>query len=427
MGHKTSALSGPNGEMKMDKEINEVVETVTNEVRAFNEETITPIKDRLASLEERGTSASDEKVTDLEKQLNEAEARSHEKLESLQEEIRLAQAAPFVAEQQKSAPFEGAFFRNLDEARQGILQGDTRAITTSSISGAGAMNAAQASQFIDYVVGDKPTLSGIERRMMSGPTADLDKIAVAGRQLRTVNEGTAATASDSLTFSKVTLTTKEVVWAEDLSLSFLEDNIAGGNAEGQSAARVGRKRGEDLNDLAWNGDEGNTAGGDTQAFLTINDGFEDMWGNDATVVDVDMSSNNATALLALNSLYKGMPSEYRSLSGQTIFCSPGFATEYMEEIANRATAVGDATLTGGLSGLSYFGVPIVVDRHLNADNIYMTPRDNMVFGVQRDVTSETEWNPRKRQVELTVSLRFDFQTKLGAIVSRGHGLVAGLE
>ena len=35
----------------------------------------------------------------------------------------------------------------------------------------------------------------------------------------------------------------------------------------------------------------------------------------------------------------------------------------------------------------------------------MTPSSNLVFGVYRDVTHELDWNPRKRRVILTVSIR----------------------
>jgi hypothetical protein len=68
-----------------------------------------------------------------------------------------------------------------------------------------------------------------------------------------------------------------------------------------------------------------------------------------------------------------------------------------------------------------------VDRHLAADNVYMTPASNLVFGVHRDVTQEMEWRPRPRHIELTVSLRFDFEYKFGGVVSRGHSIIAGLE
>ena len=160
----------------------------------------------------------------------------------------------------------------------------------------------------------------------------------------------------------------------------------------------------------------------------MNDGFEKLFVTDSgsNVTDYDMTSET-TAVGVLNKLYASMPSEYRTLGGQTIFCSPGLATAYMGELGGRATTLGDSTLVNGIAGLAYFGIPIVVDRHLDADKVYMTPRDNLVFGVHRDITQEMDWNPRKRQIEMTVTLRFDFQYKFGGIVARGHTIAAGLE
>jgi hypothetical protein len=77
--------------------------------------------------------------------------------------------------------------------------------------------------------------------------------------------------------------------------------------------------------------------------------------------------------------------------------------------------------------MAYFGIPITVDRHLDADKMYMTPSSNLVFGVHRDVTQEMEWRPRTRQIELTISLRFDYEYKFGGVVSRSHTIAAGLE
>ena len=233
-------------------------------------------------------------------------------------------------------------------------------------------------------------------------------------------ERTEVAGTNSISFAAHTLSVTEAVWAEDISLAFLEDNIAGQNAESQIANVVAKAIGEELNDLAWNGD------GATGTFLSINTGFEALIVADGDATDTDMTVAT-DAITTLNRLYKAMPSEYRTISDQRIFCSPGMATAYMGELGGRATMLGDQTLVGGSAGLAYFGIPITVDRHLDADKIYMTPASNLVFGVHRDVTQELDWNPRKRQVEMTVSLRFDYEYKFGGVIARGHTIAAGLE
>jgi len=411
-------------------ELNEAIDELRGEIRQFNEEAVNPIKERLASLEERGTAPSDEKVTDLESRL----AEQNDKLADISETLRLVQANEGLIQpkvETKSDPFKGMFFRDIDSARAELLHGETRAIALADIASAGKLTDETASAFLDYVVGDQPTLSVIERRTMNSPTARLDRIGVGTRQLRLAAENQAPSDTDAISFAARSLSVTEAIWAEDISWSFLEDNIAGSNAEQQIANVVAKAIGEELNDLAWNGDEDANDGGTPPVatpWFNINDGFEQLLNDDSgsNVTDVSLSGDT-TALAALNTLYKTMPSQYRTIGDQRIFCSPGFATEYMEELGNRATGLGDTTIVGGAAGLRYFGIPLVVDRFLDADKIYMTPASNLVFGVHRDVTQEMDWNPRKRQVELTISMRVDFQYKFGGVVARGHSIVSGLE
>jgi len=402
-------------------DINDAIKELRDDIRAHNDEAIQPIKERLASLEERGTAPSDEKVTDLEQRLSE----QTERLTEMQEQVRLVQTNGGLVQpkvEKKSNPFEGMFFRDINAVRAELLHGESRAIALSDIASAGKLTDETASAFLDYVVGDQPTLSVIERRTMNSPTARLDRIGVGTRQLvKPTNDTTVVSDTDAISFSARSLSVVEAVWGENLTWSFLEDNIAGGNAEQQIAAVVSKAIGEELNDLAWNGDEDSAT-----AWIAINNGFEDLMAADAAVINVDQAGN-ALVLDALRALYDGMPSQYRTIGDQRIFCSPAFATHYMDKLGDRATALGDATLAGGSRGLSYFGVPITADRHIDADKIYMTPASNLVVGFHRDVTQEMEWRPRNRHVELTFSVRFDFQYKFGGVISRGYQLPAGLE
>ena len=123
-------------------EIDKAVEELSNEIRQFNDETVAPIKERLASLEERDTSINDEKVVDLEKRLCEAEARSTETLNELKEQVRISEAEkgllPYAGER-SSDPFKGFIFRDVDKVRHELLNGSTRAIALGDIASAGKL------------------------------------------------------------------------------------------------------------------------------------------------------------------------------------------------------------------------------------------------------------------------------------------------
>ena len=416
-------------------EIDKAVEELTNEIRQFNDETVAPIKERLASLEERDTSINDEKVVDLEKRLCEAEARSTDTLNELKEQVRISEAEKGLlpsAGERSSDPFKGFVFRDIEQARHNVYRGEHRSLQVSDLASAGKLNDETASAFLDYVVGDSATLNVIEKRMMNSPTARLDRIGVGTRQLRRGTELTAPADTDGISFTARTLTVQEAIWAEDIGLSFLEDNIAGANAEQQIANVVAKAISEELNDLAWNGDYDKNDGADppvSTPWFNIVDGFEIEMNDDSNsnVTDVSLATGATEAEDALNKIFKGMPQQYRTIGDLTFFVSPGLATSYADEFSARLTSGGDTVMTGGFANLRYFGIPIIVDRFLDPDKAYLTPASNLVFGVHRDVTQDLDWNPRKRQVEMTVSLRVDFNYKFGGVISRGHSIVEGLE
>lgn len=60
----------------------------------------------------------------------------------------------------------------------------------------------------------------------------------------------------------------------------------------------------------------------------------------------------------------------------------------------------------GIMNLTWMGIPIKPDAH-NAGCV-LTPFSNLVMGVQRDVTLDSEYRPRKRAVELTLTAKVDF-------------------
>ena len=118
-------------------------------------------------------------------------------------------------------------------------------------------------------------------------------------------------------------------------------------------------------------------------------------------------------------MLRTLPSQFRTIPDLMYFWTPAAAQEYADEVALRATALGDSTLIGGLTGLRYFGIPIVADPHVGAtstDAAILAPASNLIFGIQRDVTYDTEWKPRERLYELTWTARVDFQLGWGGTV-----------
>lgn len=224
------------------------------------------------------------------------------------------------------------------------------------------------------------------------------------------------------------LTTVEVIWAEDITLSFLEDNIERRGAENHIARLLATQFGNDLADLGWKGDtalaatitDANSDGFDdttglTQAdhdFLRTNDGWLKIAGADADAHAYDASgaSKASDVFKAMLSL---MPDKYLGLE-LVFFVPPELAIAYASELANRATGLGDTVMVQGVPAARYFGYRVVPDPYLRkegnlARRAVLTPADNLVFGIQRNITLDAQWQPRKRAVEYTITARNDYE------------------
>ncbi|MFC6216926.1 hypothetical protein, partial [Fodinicurvata halophila] len=251
------------------------------------------------------------------------------------------------------------------------------------------------------------------------------------RRLRRGSEGTAPTPADAVGVRRRGLSTVEVIWAEDVTLTFLEDNIEQQDAEQAIAGLLAKAFGNDVNDLAWNGAEAESG----DPFRSINDGWIALAEADAAVNDLDLedvahgidADSSARDVLAL--LLRQQPVRFRGRTDQAIFVPVAFAERYAEETASRQTALGDRVLVGGFPELRYFGIPVIPEPHLSGatgTRIMMTPAGNLFFGIQRQMTVDGQWQPRRRVVEYTMTARTDYQYATGEAIVLADNLPAHL-
>lgn len=378
-------------------------------------EEVRDIQKQLLSHMERGTDPADTKVQDLEAFKAETEAKQRD----LEEQIRQVklEARAEVEQPNKRGDWTGVLFRNIRAIQDAVRKNgsfedavNSRAIDTSDIATAGKIGPDLETQFIQWLIGKQAALSRVTVRRMTSPTARLDEMVVGTRKLRAGAEAQAPALADGVSFAKRDLATVEVVWPEDISRSFLEDNIEGAQAEATITQALATAFGNDSNDLFWNGDEDNS-----DDFIGINDGIIDIAKADSGVVDSDATSVT-TAQAVLAAALRALPVDYAALP-LAFFGPYKFVLSYADEIADRKTVMGDQALVGGVSQATYFGVPVVGDAHLAGDEAVLSPLANLVWGVQRGITLETQWNARKRAVEVTVSARTDQNyVKSGAVV-----------
>jgi hypothetical protein len=274
---------------------------------------------------------------------------------------------------------------------------------------------------------------------MNSPQGLTDEIRVAARKLRKATEGTTQAVSDAVSFKRRTMTTVEVIWTEDMTLSFLEDNIERAGAEGHIARLLANQFGNDLNDLAWNGDDSLTT---TAVFHTINKGWFKLASADSDVTKLDFATTASggpfttsnTAVDALKLTWKNLPVKFKGRPDMVFWTSIPFAEAYANMVAARLTGLGDQTLINGLPSLRYFGMPLVPEPHftgtttpdLSGDKIMFTPAANLFHGIQRSITVDSMWQPRLRVVEYTITARNDYEYGTGEAIVTAKGLPSNL-
>ena len=282
--------------------------------------------------------------------------------------------------------------------------------------GAGILRPDQARRFIDYVW-DATTLAQDGRRVtMRANTMELEKVNVGERVVRAANQGDASFTNAGATFSKVELTTKKLRLDWEVSSESLEDNIEGGALEDHLVRLMTTAFGNDIEDLAINGDTGQT--GDD--FLKIMDGFITRTQNDGFATEATVAQDDANwTVHDMQKLILAMPRRYRALqtglkfyagtdtfanivkNNGTVFDAIG-STE-----AARGSYLGGVDQTfGGSRQTRVLGVPVLEVPYFPADYVELTFPQNRIWGFQRDITVNRFYVPKKDTIEYTVFVRF---------------------
>lgn len=295
----------------------------------------------------------------------------------------------------------------------------------------GVVQTEQAARFVRRVI-QEPTLIREARVVeMRSPTREINKLFFNKRVLRAATSATALStaAEDAQTAfdpvneatrrakpvtEKVTLTSSEVIAEIRLPYDVIEDNIeagaigamtdtggspAGGGIIDTILAQLAERIALDFEELALTGD---TTLGAADPYLDLQDGY---------LRDIGVNGNSFDQLNATvtKSLFKGgkktMPNEFlRDLPRMRHYISFDNETEYRDTVADRATAAGDATLSG-LAPLFAFGSPVVPVSLMPEDQGLFVNPQNLVWGIQRRMTMEFDKDISARVFIIVVTAR----------------------
>jgi hypothetical protein len=317
-----------------------------------------------------------------------------------------------------------------------------KVVATDTIQGAnpvgtGGLTYAQANRFIDYMWDATVLGSLVTTRRMRAVEEEIDTIAVGSRLVRGATEAVDTGENVRPTFGKLSITTKKYRLDYELSSESLEDNIEGEQLEDHIARLMATQMGNDLEDIAINGDTDSTEPGI---------GVDDGWRKRAVEGGAHVLDHGGDILdrSAFNKALKAMPRKYMAKRGGLKFfvgtnaiqdyifslqqTQEGFVTP--ESLA--AAGISQAVRTSGPAGFitgNAFGVPVqevplfledrdgdydtdsgtsgvqVPSTNVNHTDLWLTFPENLIWGIKRDVTVYREFKPKKDTVEYTVYTR----------------------
>lgn len=305
--------------------------------------------------------------------------------------------------------------------------------TTTVGSGTGGLlNAEQSDRFIDYMWDATVLGKQVRTIRMRSNDVDIDKVGVGERLMRGATEAVDTGVNAGATFTKISLTTKKLRLDWELSTESLEDNLEGEQLEDHIARLMATQAGNDLEDLAINGD---TASADP--LLKVFDGWRKRAvvgvGGDpaASVVDHTAGLNRE----AFNKALKAMPRKYMQRRNQLkFFTGSNLIQDYLFSLTDLSTTPEDiassmirtgAVRTEGPAGFTTtyaFGIPVqevpLFDETKTHDDgvttgdygdLWLTYPQNLLWGVKREIQVYREFKPKKDTIEYTMFCRVGTQ------------------
>lgn len=276
----------------------------------------------------------------------------------------------------------------------------------------GLLDAEQTNTFLDLVL-DEPTILKQARQVrMNAPEMKINKIGMSGRLLRAASQtgsqndnGTngrylPANQRSAPTTSQIEMATKEVIAEVRIPYEVLEDNIEGDALEAHIMRLIAQRAALDLEELALFGDTAHA----TDSFLALQNG----WLKRFSAHVVDNANGGANDDLITDGLL-AMPQQYLRFLGQMrAYISQANKIKFQRSRGTRQTELGDRSVEGNLklysAGLQIEEAPSLAFDLVGNKGLITNPQ-NLIWGVQRKLTIETDKDIRSREYIIVLTMR----------------------
>lgn len=285
----------------------------------------------------------------------------------------------------------------------------------------GQLSTQQSKQFFDAVVDQNNIFSKIQTVNMTAGTYQLNAMGLSSRQIRKATEGSSTVniTGSVVTITPRTLTAVEVILPYDITLNFIEENIANGAAEGLITNVFSKQFSNDLYDLATNGT------GSANNFLGITDGWFATAKADTTAHAYTIPTGSLTYKTEMSNMLALLPNQWKANPAELVFMvSPDWEQGYRDELGARNTALGDSMIAERratqFNGIDVLANPYMPSVSGTTPRVILTKYNNLAVGIGRDMRVDKFFNARARTVEYTITGKIAFNHVVGDMIVYGE-------
>lgn len=308
--------------------------------------------------------------------------------------------------------------------------------TTEIREGGGLLKPEDANRFIDYMWDATVLGPQVRTIRMRGDEQEITRIGVGERLMRVATEAVDDAMNMGVAFAKISLTTKKLRLDWELSTETLEDNVEGAAFEDHVARLITSQAGQDLEDVAINGDTRLTR----DPLLKVFNGWRRLGRDGGVVVDnstltrtnPDAPGTHTLDRATFNAALKAMPRKYLQRRGQMkFFTGANLMQDYMNSLetdpllaqtaglnivnngGNQPGVDAGWTINVGAFGLSVQEVPLLSEDQAgdyagavgSHGEVWLTFPQNLIWGVKREIQVFREFKPKKDSIEYTMFCR----------------------
>lgn len=297
-------------------------------------------------------------------------------------------------------------------------------VSADLASNGGLLNPQQANRFIDMMIEDTVLSREARVERLNAPKAKLEKIGFENRITGPAVEATDPGHTDSPDTDMVELNTVEDIAIVGLSYNTLEDNLERGQLADNIAARIAERVGLDMEETWVRGDESLA----TSDWQDSNNGVLALTTSHVTA---HTSMTDATDVAeAFDLAYTSLPGKYRrNRRALRFYVHEDAEYQFRKQLAERSTAAGDRflledtpVLLRGVPVVPLPVLPVYDDAGTDRSDALLVNPQNVVIGVQRAISLETDRLIRKRVQEFVATIRSDVQFEEEDAVAKVTGI-----